>query len=68
MNDKKQQQQQQLMTDILTRLVKLDFVHLAILSVNLSEHQFNVLQQSEINRLRSSKEDQPLTDKKKAIN
>lgn len=51
---------------ILLEVVKLDFVHLAILSVNLSQLQFDILQQAEINRLRSSErakaaEDQSLT-------
>lgn len=56
--------QDKLMAEIIARMVKLDFVHLAILSVNLSEHQFNILQHWEIQRLRSSEapnlEDQPL--------
>lgn len=56
--------QEELMAEIIQRMVKLDFIHLAILSVNLSEHQFNILQGIEIQRLRSSEakksEDQPL--------
>lgn len=50
------------MGEIINRMVELDFIHLSILSVNLSEHQFNILQAMEMERLRSSeKDDQTLT-------
>ena len=44
--------QQKILGDIIGKMVKLDFAHLAILSVNLSDHQFNILQQAEMNRLK----------------
>lgn len=56
-----------LLSEILERLIHLDFAHLCILGVNLAEHQFNILQAAEINRLRSSKDDQPLPDGKDTI-
>ena len=58
-------EQQQLMAEIIERMVNLDFIRLAILAVNLSEHQFNILQHNEILRLSEAKklESQPLDQK-----